>query len=150
MLYQSKHVCAAADISRPDLNNWLVRGIVSPEVPAQGSGRPAKFSTRDLMFVAALARLRDMGMAPADAEGLAEQVARDAARYLLIRQDGNAARPTVEEVTWRLYWHRVPEGWAFTREPDPSHPQITIDAAAMAEDAMGRLLDNFPFLEGHN
>lgn len=147
MIYESRHVTAAAGIAPATLRNWIVRGLVVPEFPAQGRGRPAKFSVTDLLRVVALARLVDMGLPPADAEALAERLGDDAATYLYLASGLVYARPSVEERKWRTYWTRTAEGWEHSTDPDPVNPTITIDAAAMADAAMARLYEQFPYLE---
>ena len=145
MIYANRHVCAAAGVPAATLRNWMVRGLVEPEFPSGGKGKPAQFSRQDLMTAVALARLRDMGLH--EASGLAEEIGREASTYMLLATPGVVARPSVEERPWRLYWTWTPHGWRHSTEPDPTHPTITIDAAGMAEDAMQRLYEEYPETE---
>jgi len=70
MAYQSRHICRLG-ITEKQLNQWLFRRQVIPDVPSSGTGTPNEYSLANACQVELFKRLADKGLRRSEASRIA-------------------------------------------------------------------------------
>jgi DNA-binding transcriptional MerR regulator len=60
--FSSGQVCTLLDISLRQLDWWCRHGLIRPSHIGPGTGYPRCYSTQDLIRIAAITRMRDIGL----------------------------------------------------------------------------------------
>lgn len=122
-----------AGVDRSDWNNALSRGIYTEPPPAQ-PGKPRHFNTDDLVALAVLGRLLDLGVTPSQACRLAS----DTRAWL--RRDNRLRELYIERVTDR---HGQPRAEVVERLPEGALPLWRVHVLGLRKEARKAIAERF-------
>lgn len=80
--FKSKEICKITGISKSKLEQWVFRGIVQPSTPSKGTGYPAIFDIRDLLYITIVNRLVETGLKTKTAMSAIESIKFDSPEYI--------------------------------------------------------------------
>lgn len=145
---KTTRLCEGLGVSRDALNQWISRGLIKPEAPAD-LGYARDWALRDVLRVAISARLLDTGIRLRQPEGAGgpDQPLVEALRYLRgFKRD--RAFLLVQAPLAGSFRHRLVPGAQLAEAllPHPQHPPLAFSVAIDLDAIEAEVLATFPEL----
>ena len=145
---RTARLCEGLGVSRDALNQWISRGLIKPEAPAD-LGHARGWALRDVLRVAISARLFDTGIRLRHAEGsggVTEPLI-EALRHLRFFKRDRAFLLVQADLGGSL-WHRLVPGAQLAEAllPHPNHPPLAFSVVIDLDAIEAEVLATFPEL----
>ncbi len=96
--YRMHEVVQRTGATPRQVRHWMALGLVWPEYPAKGPGKPVGFSPVDLAWIKVLSQLTDLGVDPGELREIAGRVG----AKVYARRLERAARALFDADPWWL------------------------------------------------